>query len=234
MEAPLTIVSGHWFVPNKHNNRYLGWFYTSLKINAPYVFFGNKESIQIVSQYRGNLPTHYIECEIEDFYTYKYKDKMRLDRAHCPSAELNMIWNEKIFLIEKAAALNPFKSSYFAWVDAGICSYRSKMAPSTPFPDINKLVNLPKDKLIFTSSVESFEPERLSGYYHYVCGTAYVLHRDIIPRFVELYREYIDKLINLSKIYTDQVIWTHIYRDYPELFYKLGNGYGEVVPLLYG
>lgn len=233
MAALLTIVSGHWFVQNKHNDKYLSWFYTSLKINAPYVFFGNKRSIQIVSQYRGNLPTHYIECEIEDFYTYKYKDKMRLDRVHCPSAELNMIWNEKIFLIEKAVTLNPFNSSYFAWVDAGICSYRYKMAPSTPFPDVNKLVNLPKDKLIYTSSVERFEPERLSGYYHYICGTAYVLHRDILPRFVELYKKYIDKLMHLSKIYTDQVIWTYIYNDYPELFHKLGCGYGEVVPLLY-
>jgi hypothetical protein len=32
---------------------------------------------------------------------------------------------------------------------------------------------------------------------------------------------------------TDQIILTHLYKDNPELFYKLGDGYGEIVPLLF-
>jgi hypothetical protein len=83
------------------------WFENSLQINCPYVFFGNKETIEIVKQYRKSLPTFYIEYDIQDFVTNKYKHKMLTHPIHCPSVELNMIWNEKIFLIQKAFKLNP-------------------------------------------------------------------------------------------------------------------------------
>jgi hypothetical protein len=233
MSFPLTAVSGYWPVKNKHDTKYLNWFQNTLKINCPYVFFGTTESIDLVKQYRGSLPTYYIECKIEEFYTYKYKDRILTNNGDCPSVELNMIWNEKIFFIEKAARLNPFNSEFFAWFDAGICSYREKSPPLVPFPDTAKLEMLPKDKFIFTSSDRPhFEPHRLSGYYHYISGT-YILHKDIIQHVVELYIEYMDKLINLNNIYTDQVILTYIYKDNMRLFYKIGHGYGEIIPLLY-
>lgn len=233
MESPLSIVSGYWSVKNKHDLKYLEWFKSSLQIQCPYVFFGNKESIELIKTYRGTLPTYYIELAIEDFYTYKFKNIFKIDRSHCPSAELNMIWNEKIFLIEKASKINPFNSTHFAWIDAGICTYRTKTPPSIPFPNISKLNKLPLDKFIFTSSDRPyFEPKLLSKYYHYVSGT-YLLNIHIISSFINLYKEYLDKLVTPNNIYTDQVILTHIYKDHPELFYKLGHGYGELVPLLY-
>lgn len=235
MENPLTSVSGYWIVKNKHNNNYVNeWFKNSLAIVCPYVFFGNKESIDLVKQCRGDLPTHYIECEIKDFYTYKYKDKILTDPVHCPSAELNLIWNEKIFLIEKAAKLNPFQSEYFAWIDAGICEYRDKTPPQTPFNN-QKISCLPKNKIIFSSSSKPFfQPGLLNtNNYHHVCGTSYILHKNIINIIISLYKEKLDDLVNINKIYTDQVILTHIFNENAELFYKLADGYGKVIPLLY-
>ena len=66
-----------------------------------YVFFSDKETIKIIKKYRGNLPTHYIECDIKDFYTYKFKDRMITHPVHCPSIELNLFGNEKYFLFKK-------------------------------------------------------------------------------------------------------------------------------------
>jgi hypothetical protein len=187
----------------------------------------------MIKSYRKDLPTYFIELELEDFYSYKYSDRMITHEVHCPSVELNMIWNEKIFLIEKASKINPFNSTYFAWIDAGISTYRTKTPPSIPFPNISKLNKLPLDKFIFTSSIKSyFEPKLLSTYYHYISGT-YLLNINIISSFTNLYKEYLDKLVTPNNIYTDQVILTHIYKDYPTLFYKLGDGYGQIVPLLY-
>lgn len=233
MSFPLTIVSGYWQVKNKHDLKYLNWFTNTLKINCPYIFFGTNESIEVIKPYRGSLPTYYIVCELEDFYTYKYKNRMITHPGDCPSVELNMIWNEKIFFIEKAARINPFNSEFFSWIDAGICTYRYTEPPSKPFPDLNKLSLLPKDKFIFTSSIRPFyEPALLNTYYHHISGT-YVLNINIIEKVVDLYKEYVEKLIKPDGIYTDQVILTHIFNDYPKLFYKLGDGYGEAVPLLY-
>lgn len=232
----LTIVSGYWIVTNKHGDKFLEWFEKSLKINCPYVFFGTKETIAIVKEHRGLLPTHYIELELSDFYTQRYCKDFQTDPTHCPSKELNMIWNEKLFLMQKAAHLNPFKSEFFAWVDAGITNYRNKTPPTTVFPDPAKLKTLPKDKLIFTASGPAkFKAEQVSPttYYHFVSGT-FMLHKAYIDSFVEKYSQYLDKYVPMkTTVFTEQVILTYMYKDNPVWFHILGYGYGYLLALLY-
>ena len=234
MSYPLTAVSGYWIVKNKFDTEYLDWFNNTLKINCPYIFFGNAESIELVKKYRGSLPTHYIEYNLNEFHTARYKDRMVTDPIHCPSSELNMIWNEKIFLIEKAARLNPFNSEFFTWIDAAICIYREELPPTKLFPNLNKLALLPKDKFIFTTSNNIvFDSSKIGTYYHYISGTSYMLHIDLIQSFVEIYSDYLEKIKIDDNIYTDQVILTIIYNDFPKLFNCIGHGYGELVPLLF-
>ena len=229
----LTCVSGYWKIKNKHGNKFDDWFKNSLKINCPYIFFGDKETIEFVKSYRSELPTYYIEINIEEFITYKYKDKMITDKSHCPSIELNLIWNEKIFMVQRALKINPFSSDFFMWIDAGICVYRNKTPPSISFPNINKLNNLPKDKFIYCSTDNNnnrYNNDKFKkGMYHshhHISGT-YILHKNIIDRCVELYSEYL-KLIDKSDIWTDQVILTLMYKNNKDLFYKYSDGYGSI------
>lgn len=234
MSYTTTCVSGYWKVTNKHSeNSFTDWFENTLRFNCPYVFFGTKETIELAKRYRRELPTHYIELPIEEFYTYSFKDRMRVDPLHCPSAELNIIWNEKIFLIEKAKELNIFNTEYFAWIDAGVCTFRHRPAPTTPFPNRDTLSLLPKGKCLFTSSIAPvFESERLAeSNYHFISGT-YILHADCIDTLTNLYREYLSLYIEPTRIYTDQVILTYIYRDHPHLFHNIGHGYGELFNIL--
>lgn len=234
----LTCVSGYWPVKNKHGDKYLRWFKNSLKIQCPYVFFGNKESIEIIKPFRKDIPTYYIECEIKDFYTYKFKKKIITHPIHCPSKELNLIWNEKIFLIQKASKLNPFNTDYFKWTDAGIFVYRDAPPPNKPLVNEEKLNKFPKDKVIFSSSNNFCEYEKISktNHYHYISGEI-MMHRNIVDEMTEIYKKYINELMSEDNIWTDQVIWTHIYKDHPNLFYKLwyGNdyGYGAIIKYLY-
>jgi hypothetical protein len=228
----LTCVSGFWKVNNKHGSKYATWFQHSLKINCPYVFFGDKETIEIIKHYRKELPTFYIECKIEDFFTYKYKNRMITHPDHCPSVELNLIWNEKLFLIKKALEINPFHSDFFCWVDAGLCTYRETSPPPTPFPNINKLNTLPKNKFIYTSSIPYNESEvSKNNYYHHISGT-YMLHKNIVNDFATLFNTYLNNLLDTNNIWTDQVILTHMYKNHKHLFYKLGDGYGKLFQLL--
>ena len=231
----LTCVSGYWRIKNKHDNKFENWFNNTLKINCPYVFFSDKETIEIIKKYRKNLPTHYIECNIRDFNTYKFKDKMVTHQVHCPSVELNLIWNEKIFLIEKAIELNPFNTEYFMWMDAGMCSFRNRIPPSTQFPNINKLNKLPKDKFIYSSTHNfTYNEKFVKGQYHlhhHVSGT-YLFHKNIINKLVDIYKKYLN-LIDKNDIWTDQVIWTLIYKDNKELFFKLCDNFGTIPFYLY-
>lgn len=231
----LTCVSGFWKIKNKHDNKFEQWFDNTLKINCPYVFFGNKETISIVKNYRQDLPTHYIELNIEDFETYKYRKNMKTDNEHCPSIELNLVWNEKIFMIQKACTLNPFSSDFFCWVDTGICTYRDETPPSCAFPCIDVLEKLPKNKFIYCTSNIIFKKEKFKKgkyhLYHHISG-CYVLHKSIINEVVSLYTKYLS-YIDKQDIWTDQVILTLMFKDTPELFYKCCDGYGMIIPFLY-
>lgn len=225
-----TCVCGYWIVDNKHGDeKYKLWFNNTLRINCPYIFFSDKDGIELIKNYRRELPTYYIEMNIPDFYTYKYKDIMKTHPIHCPSKELNLIWNEKLFLLQKAKDINPFHSEFFMWIDAGISIYRHVSPPDTLFPNPNKLQTLPKDKFIYSQS-DAYEPlyVREDTYYHHVSGT-FIMHQDSIDNFVELYKIYLDKLLSFQNIWTEQVILTHIYKDNPSLFFKLCDGYGEII-----
>jgi len=233
--SPLTCVSGFWSIKNKHGNKFLDWFKNTLKINCPYVFFSTKEGIELIKTYRLNLPTYYIECNIADFYTYKYKANMLTHPIHCPSVELNLIWHEKMCLMEKAQQLNPFQSDFFCWVDAGVCVYRDRAPPPHPFPNLAKLNTLPQDKFIYAvSNPWNASAVANMSYYHHISGTAYLLHRNIIPRFAAMYKHYLERIftnnnINKRTLWTDQVILTHMFNAFPHKFYKLCEGYGTPV-----
>jgi len=228
-----TCVSCFFRVKNKHDTKYNEWFKNSLAINCPYVFFTDEENMNFIKECRGDLPTFYVVCNLKDFHMYQFKDKMITHEHHCPSVELNMIWNEKIFFIKRALMLDPFKSEWFAWVDAGICLYRDSKPPSIPFPNIDKLNTLPKDKFIYSESEPyNITSVRIDNYYHHVSGT-YILHKNIIYNFTTLYANYANKLIDKNNIWTDQVILSHIHKDHSQLFYKLCNGYGTLISRLY-
>ena len=233
---PLTCVSGYWSIKNKHGDKFLQWFKTSLRVNCPYVFFSDKKGIELIKQFRTDLPTHYIECNIEQFYTYQYKDKILPDPLHCPSVELNLIWHEKLCLLEKAHKLNLFNSEFFCWVDAGLCVYREKPPSTKPFPNLDKLNRLPTDKFIYSTSVAPYQSKLVASnsYYHYIAGSAYILPARIIYPFVQQYKAYLsrifnDPIIRNMNIWTDQVVLTHIFKKFSHKFYKVGDGYGQLM-----
>ena len=231
--ASLTCVTCYYPVKNKHGNKFMEWFKNTLSVNCPYVFFTNKENMAMIKELRRDLPTHFIELNMEDFITYRYKDRMITNSIHCPSVELNLIWNEKIFLLDRASNVNPFNTDWFLWMDAGICTFRD-CKPAVDRLNLDKLLSLPKDKIIYTSSNPYYEHfVTVNNYYHHVSGT-YLIHKDIIAACSLLYKEYLEKLLSKDNIWTDQVIWTHIYKDYPFMFYKWFDGYGEIAKYLFG
>jgi len=232
MAYPLTIVSGFWQVDNKHGNKFAEWFKTTLRINCPYVIFGTPQSLTLVKEHRHGLPTHYVELDISEFHMYRYKDVIETHPVHCPSKELNMIWSEKVFLMQRAAALDVYGSEYFAWVDSGVCTYRYCAPPSEPFPNVPRLMSLPKDKFLFTSSEPYFDPSLIGSYYHYITGT-FVLHKDFIDRFVEVFASSLARFMpHKMWMLTDQVVYTLVYYEHPELFECIGHGYGEILNIL--
>lgn len=223
--SEMTCVTGLWDLEDTYDK----CLENTLRINCPYVFFGDKKSIEYAKQFRGNYPTYYIEYNINEFNSYKY-----INNYYCKSLEINLIWNEKINMINKAASYNIFGSEYFCWIDADIDTYKNSSPPSCVFPNTVKLHNLPKDKFIYSSDGEYDEDKVYYIWnYHYISGVSYIMHKNIIKDFTEKYQEYMEKLIDKNNLWTDRVILTQMYKDNKELFYKLSEYDINIVPLLY-
>ena len=57
-----------------------------------------------------------------------------------------------------------------------------------------------------------------------------MIHIDLLDDFFKIYKEDIDLyLSHMNWVNTDQKILTHIYNDYPDLFYKISDGYGTII-----
>ena len=153
-----------------------------------------------------------------------------------------LVYLEKIFLLKLAKNIDPFKTTHFQFIDAGINIFRKIQPPNKVYPNFERLDKLPRNKLIFGSSIWpniktyncTFNPKLLDKkYYHYIAAGDFLIHKDFIDIFVGIYKIYLEKLIDDKKIWTEQVVLTYIYRDRPELFYKLADGYCEVIKYLY-
>jgi len=229
---PVTFVSGYWRVKGKHSHdEFCSWFPKTLSIRRPYVFFGNQESIAIAKRVRNSVlaPTVYIQLELADFYTYRWVSQFATHPVHAPSAEVQVIWHEKIFLLARAAALNFFHSEWFMWVDAGISPYRHRNPPDLVWPSDQESRMLPR-KFVFTSSIEpvfrpAFFPQGWE--YHFVAGSAYMLPKELVVPYAARYREILRQ--HVSGDYIDQHIHTFILKSRPDWFYRAGHGYGTLL-----
>ena len=57
----ITFVSGYWAVSSKHSNDdYMDYFTTSLSLNQRYIFFCEKNQIDVIKKYRKGNKTDFI------------------------------------------------------------------------------------------------------------------------------------------------------------------------------
>ena len=56
----------------------------------------------------------------------------------------------------------------------------------------------------------------------------------MVSKIVDLYKIYLDKLVDKNNIWTDQVILTYMFKDHSDMFLCLCDGYGEISRFLFG
>jgi len=219
----VTAVSGFWNIKGKHSfDEYSEWFDNTLSLDCPYVFFYEYENVrEFISKKRKHLPTTFIKKSIRDFsVTSKYKDEWVHD-MHIPSSDLGKIWTEKVNLVREAAIHNLYDTEWFMWIDAGNALYRDKKPPSEQWPF--RKVNMPEDKIIYTGTNQ---PE------HDFAGTAFMYHRNMSNNVSDLFYEQF-KLCSENEnnwiCGSDQCIFTEVKKRQPELFHRIGEGYGNLI-----
>ena len=227
----ITVVSGFWDVTNKFNhNQYKEWFANSLKINQRYILFGDGNTDNI-TKFRPHYETVSIQYALADFVSRKYAKQGWIHPVHVPSKELGMIWNEKIHMMKLAKEWceknKTDTTEFYIWIDAGIAPYRNVVPPSFKLT-LKNVHDLPHDKIIYTDSEDKL---------HNFSGGAFMIHRGMIDTVHETYYNKLGQCNNASDVKwhcgVDQIIFKKMREDNPALFYKIGNGYGSLLAILY-
>ena len=151
----VTVVTAYYTVKkSKHTPaEYLKWMSQALQIvTVPMVIFTTPDMEPKMRPLRGSLAewTHFIteyqvwtlpsvvDVEVANTFKYAQLDRDPVHELHCP--ELFAIWTAKPWMMLEATKRNPFKSSYFLWVDIG--SFRWEHYPYKNWPDVGRMRSL--------------------------------------------------------------------------------------------
>ena len=148
---------------------YLKWINNLLSVvnNFNLVIYTNKESIIYLLRLidTTNKKVKVIVKPLTNFYTYKYRegwiknhDKSNMSLHKVIDWKLNMLWNEKVFLVNETVKKGYFKSLYYGWCDIGYFRNRDNDLHTDYlklWPNPIKLLQLSKKDKIYYGCVQN-------------------------------------------------------------------------------
>lgn len=246
-----------WYIlRSKFDNRtYLEWIKNLLSIvnNFNLVIYTDSESFK---QLRAlidltNKKIKIIIKPFEDFYTYRYKDfwiknheTSNLNLHVHTDWKLNMLWNEKVFLVNETIKNKYFNTLYYGWCDIGYFRNRKNDLHTrylSTWPNKKKLLNSPfNDNSIHYGCVQNNtityvklsndiknhyvkrESSQPSIQFDEICfsGGFFILRPELIDIYTRLYDEKLMYyFMNNFIVKDDQMIIMDIIFMNPNLFY---------------
>lgn len=170
------------------------WFAETLSILAPMVVFvGQKSLVDFVTQHRtGHALTRVVLLPFEDLPLYNVIDIIRAtqksdkwlnctkdrNRLENKLSEYIVLVNSKLQFLSWTAEANPFDSTYFFFLDAGISRWSAAItqAPGVrrPFPNMTKVQSFDPEGTLFLAQSGLPNPDNLkipniNDWYTYCC-----------------------------------------------------------------
>jgi hypothetical protein len=148
---------------------YLKWINNLLSIvnNFNLVIYTDKESLNYLLRLidTTNKKIKIIVNPLTNFYTYKYKnywiknhEKSNMTLHKVIDWKLNMLWNEKVFLVNETVTKGYFKTLYYGWCDIGYFRNRDNDLHTNylkMWPNPIKLLQLSKKDVIHYGCVQN-------------------------------------------------------------------------------
>lgn len=202
---------------SKHGSKsYDIWIENFLKsVSSPIVMYTDSESYKMILRMRSSLPIKLIivnniwdmmkKLEVErnreyiDNYMNRQNEIDPEKNIHNPN--LYAIWNLKSYVTELVSRDNPFKSSFFMYVDAG--AWRKGLTPNWPDTGFVKHVNnLLKDRILF-GQINKIEDDPYSTKSDIIEGGFFSGSKNAIKKlsenFYDLHDEFLDKGLFIGK-----------------------------------
>lgn len=220
------VVSGYWRVNDSKYSQldYDRWLRSSLRINMPYIIFTNSACVDLITDCRLGLPTLIVLRDVPNMVAYPTYQHDWILPGHVPSKEVACIWLEKMHLLLLASRIAPPQTTFFAWVDAGLVSFRERFAPDEPWSS-DVIAALPRDRVAHSlPSLTYFQ-------YHNFAAGVLIMHRDILPRVHTLfYAEYglCRKVHSDWRCGSEQYLFSQLQKKHPSLFHAMSYNYGDI------
>ena len=224
-----TVVSCYYRIPSKHSpTDYESWIANFMALPMKTIIFGDTDSIAyLTANYPQSSMRIYVNRPFNEFETAKYDwtqdERMDAETANGHTAKLYMIWNEKIFMMNLVANLNPYKSDVFVWCDIGCFRNSIWLSKFQTFPDPSaidpaKLTMLQVDPFLSTDSpypiTELFRQRNSVG------GTMFAGGSAILKQILSLYIDILNEATNAGIFKgKDQTMFAFLILRYPHLFH---------------
>ena len=155
----LITLSTCWYIlKSKFNiDTYLEWIrnFLSMVNNFNLVIYTDNKSITYLLPFMNNRDARIkiIIKPMNQFYTYKYKNNWIINHANSDLKlhkkidwKLNMLWNEKVFLVQETIQNRYFNTMYYGWCDIGYFRNRQNDLHTNylqSWPNSRKLLSKP-------------------------------------------------------------------------------------------
>ena len=233
---------------------YLKWFEITLKLRVPMVLFLDRDMQEFIDKRRGDLfskpeQKEYLHTQtlyqtVEDIPYYGLKDQIQeiLDsdqykkdmadpeRIECKQAMYPIIQYSKFPWLTKAAEMNPHKSDYFFWLDAGGSRFFEDydLTQNYPSEEAKKALDEMGDSFLVQMNTEYYtdlaNAKTLSTDYlydnrSYVLGSMFGGHKKSLFRVCDMIHDVLmnDMLAN-NTINNEQIALGYLIKKYPDEF----------------
>ena len=155
----------------------------SLQINAPYVFYSDEDDegvLPILKALRNEsfFDTKWVHRSFKNFRLANYSEEF---------SPQEQVWMEKVQMMYDTYKRFP-KTSWHAWIDSGINTYRHFAPPTARWPEIDPTRRWPRKFVFqgFTSYHGQFP----------IAATAFLVHRDVMEEFVATFYRLIQSCLS--------------------------------------
>ncbi len=162
--------------------------------------------------------TKYIDIEKEIIQSDEYQSKIPESRKIHPehwNASYNLLNHSKINFIHEASKLY-HHISFFSWIDFGFVRHLHHT------PKNIDITLLPKDKIVrqvFQIPTQRFTPEEmLTKDDIYFTGAPFILHRDMVSLYHDIYEKKLLEFHQRRVVDDDQNVTLQIFYDNPDIF----------------
>ena len=227
---------------------YLQWINQTLQLNCNlYVVTEEKFRDFFINHRPKHLPMHLKIIKFEESHYYQYYDRiqqiltsseyksrvMHPKRVECVLPEYNIIQYSKFHYLKMAIEENPFGSSSFFWMDAGISRFFLDVDIRQPYP--SKSVHD-----FFLANPNKFIIQKRHDLETYLLNDSFVWNsanllsggmfgggKDIVLKMGEKVEDvFVTKMLQQNNVNNEQLALALVWKECPDLFITPGNVFG--------